>query len=77
MRNRFIALVLVLQIVLFCSGCVFQSEEVSCSGKNITIYDDTNIIAPDGYFMEGYQWVYVDDHTKQLIITMVKENAEQ
>lgn len=69
------SLVLALLLLLILTGCGYEAEKIECRGKTDSSYDNTVITAPDGYFMNGYEWVDVDDNTKQLIITMTKEDG--
>lgn len=74
-RNSAYLILSLALILLMLTGCGYDAEKVVCRGKTDSTYDDTCIIAPDGYFLNGYEWVDVDGNTKHLIITMTKENG--
>ena len=68
-----IKLIIVALVALMLSGCnVTQndSETFDIQGKTDWIMDNTVISAPTGYFLNGYEWVKVDDHTLQLVFTL-------
>ena len=73
MKRNSIYLIALAIMLLLLTGCDYEHETVECRGRTESKLDNTTIIAPDGYFMNGYAWVDVDDNTKQLIITMTKE----
>ena len=64
----------ILSLALLIGGCGVienKSETIKLHGKTTWNTDDSYIYAPQNYFVNGYEWVEVDDHTKQLIITMI------
>ena len=68
-------ILLTLCLTLLLTGCKNKSETVELWGKSDWIFDNINISAPQGYFTNGYEWVEIDDHTMQLIITMTDNKA--
>ena len=66
-------IVLLLSLTLLIGGCGVmdnESETIDLHGKTAWAADNSYIYAPQNYFMNGYKWVEVDEHTIQLIITM-------
>ena len=66
-------LIFVLLCCFTLSGCgnnTFCSERIVLNGRRIINEDNIILIAPDGYFLNMYEWNDVDGHTKQLIITL-------
>lgn len=62
-----------LLLILLIGGCGImdnKSETINLHGKTAWRADDLYVYTPQNYFVNGYEWVEVDDHTKQLVITM-------
>lgn len=68
-------ILLTLSSILLLSGCKHKSETVKLWSKSEWIFDNITISAPQGYFTNSYEWVKIDDHTMQLIITMTDNKA--
>lgn len=65
--------IIIASIALLLFGCTTMktdSEIIVLKGKTQLIIDDTNITAPTGYFLNGYEFVKADDHTMQLVLTL-------
>lgn len=65
--------ILLLCITLCLTGCGttnFSSERIALQNRTSSVTDDTRLVAPQGYFVNTYEWVEVDEHTKQLVITL-------
>ena len=68
---------LIIAALLFSSisftGCITmdrKSEMIVLQGKS-TWSDDNKIIeSPEGYFVNTYEWIEIDENTKQLVITL-------
>lgn len=62
-----------LSLTLLICGCGVmdnESETIELHRKTAWTTDDLYIYAPQNYFANSYEWVEVDEHTIQLIITM-------
>lgn len=63
----------ILSLTLLIGGCGVmdnESETINLHGKTAWTTDNLYIDAPQNYFTNGYEWIEVDEHTIQLIITM-------
>lgn len=69
-RKMIVPMLLLTLLVGGCGVTDNKSETIKLHGKTVWTTDDLCIYAPQNYFINGYEWVEVDDHTKQLIITM-------
>lgn len=54
------------------SGCGIPhcSERIELQGRKSSTFDNSLLIAPNGYFLNTYEWKDVDQHTKQLTLTL-------
>lgn len=75
MKNKIIILALFLCVIL--SGCSmnYESESIEFRGRTDWTFDNSYVYAPKGYFVNGYEWLDVDEHTKQLVITFSDNKA--
>ena len=70
---------LVLSMLSGCGVMKNESEFFDVHGKTSWTMDNIGIRAPKGYFINGYEWVDVDENTLRLIITLTddKEYGEK
>ena len=65
--------IIIASVALLLYGCTTmqkESETIVAHGKIQFSTDNTTITAPTGYFLNGYEFVKVDDHTMQLVLTL-------
>ena len=64
--------IIILSCCFVLSGCGIPhcSERIVLQGRDRSTLDNNLIVSPDGYFLNSYEWNEVDDHTKQLVLTL-------
>lgn len=79
MRKKLIIIPLICLMLSGCNVMENESETFDLHGKTAWTMDNSFIHAPKGYFINAYEWVEIDDHTKQLIFTLTnnKEYGEK
>lgn len=79
MRKKLIIIPLICLILSGCNNMKHESTRFEMYGKTKWSTDNSFIDAPKGYFVNSYELVEIDNHTKQLIFTLTdnKEYGEK
>lgn len=61
-----------LSVFILMTGCTSKNSSETIVLQNRTSWSSDNqyIYAPDGYFVNYYEWIDVDENTKQLVIIL-------
>ena len=72
MKKKLTLLLIAILTCICMGGCTAKKDWVTVHGRSSTVFDNFDIVCPDGYYYSEYEKTTIDDHTVALTIYFTK-----